>query len=117
MKLSAFQVTRILFLFTIAILVVFGTGSLLRISDNPDRTALYIFYALAMFGDALLMGICAWQLLKRTKFVFFFSVFVLALNIIPTIFDQFGFADLLFVLLNLVTLVALIVARKDFLTA
>jgi len=117
MKLSAFQLTRYLFLFTAALLVVFGTGSLLRIGDNPDRTALYIFYAFAMFGDALLMGICAWQLPKRTKFIFYFSIFVLAFNIIPTIFDQFGFADLLFVLLNLITLVALIVARKDFLPA
>ena len=117
MKLSAFQLTRYLFLFTVALLVVFGTGSLLRIGDNPDRIALYIFYALAMFGDALLIGICAWQLPKRTKFIFYFSAFVLTLNIIPTIFDQFGFADLLFVLLNLVTLIALIVARKDFLPA
>ena len=117
MKLSTFQVTRYLFLFTAALLVVFGTGSMLRIGDNPDRAALYIFYALAMFGDALLMGICAWQLLKRTKFIFFFSVFVLAANIIPTIFDQFGLADLLFVLLNVAILVSLVIARKVFLLA
>ena len=117
MKLSTFQVTRFLFLFTAALLVVFGTGSMLRIGDNPDQTTLYIFYALAMFGDALLMGICAWQLLKRTKFIFFFSVFVLAANIIPTIFDQFGLADLLFVLLNVAILVSLVIARKEFLLA
>ena len=117
MKLSAFQMTRYFFLFTVAILVVFGIGSLLQIGNNPDRTVLYAFYALVMFGDAVLMGFCAWQLPKRTKFMFFFSVFVLALNILPTIFDQFGLADLLFVLLNLATLVSLIVARKEFLPA
>ena len=117
MKLSPFQLARYFFLFTVAVLFVFGISSLLRIGGNPSRIGLYIFYALAMFGDAVLMGFCAWQLPKRTRFIFFFSVFVLALNIIPTIFDQFGLADLLFVLLNIATLVPLISARKEFLPA
>ena len=117
MKLPAFEATRYLFLLTVAILVVFGIGSLLSIGNNPDRTALYIFYAVILFGDALLMGFCVWQLPKRTKPIFFSSVFVLAANIIPTIFDQFGLADLLFVLLNIATLVFLILARKEFLSA
>lgn len=115
MKLSAFQVTRYLFSLTVAVLVVLGVGSLLRIGGNSDRSALYAFYGAAMFGDAAFMAFCAWQLPKRTKFVFFFSVFVLALNILLTIFDQFGLADLLFVLLNIITLVFLILARKEFL--
>ena len=114
MKLTPFQITRYLFLFTFAVLVVFGVGSLLRIFTNPDRAVLYVFYAVVMFGDAVLMGFCAWQLPKRTKFIFYFSIFVLALNIIPTIFDQFGLADLLFVLLNIATLVSLIISRKEF---
>ena len=117
MKISAFQLTRYLFWLTVAVLVVFGVGSLLRIGDNPSRTGLYVFYAIVMFGDALLMGFCAQQLPKRTKFIFFFSVFVLAANIIPTIFDQFGLPDLLFVLLNIATLVFLVLARKEFLPA
>ena len=117
MKFSAFEVSRYLFLLTVLVLVVFGTGSLLRIGSNPNGTVLYLFYAIVMFGDALLMGGCAWQLPRKTKFAFFFPVFVLALNIIPTIFDQFGLADLLFVLLNIATLVFLILARKEFLPA
>lgn len=117
MKLSAFEIARYLFLLTMAILVIFGISSLLHIGDNSARTTLYIFYALIMFGDALLMGGCAWQLPKRTKFIFYFSIFVLTLNIIPTIFDQFGLVDLLFVLLNVATLVLLILVRKEFLSA
>jgi len=117
MKLPTFEATRYLFLLTVAILVVLGISSLLRIGNNPDRTALYIFYAIIMFGDAVLMGFCAWQLPKRTKSIFFFSVFVLVANVLPTIFDQFGLADLLFVLLNIATLVFLILARKEFLSA
>ena len=117
MKFSAFEITRYLVWVTIAILVVLGVGSLLRIGDNPERRGLYIFYSIALFGDALLFGVCAWQLPKRTKFLFFFSVFVLAGNIVPTIFDQFGLADFLFVMLNIATLVSLIMSRKEFLTA
>ena len=117
MKPSAFEWTRALFLFTAAVLVVFGIGSLLRAAGNPGRAGLYAFYALAMFVDALLMGFCAWQLNRRTKLVFFFSGFVLALNILPTIFDQFGIADLLFVLLNITTLFVLMFSRKEFLPA
>jgi len=117
MKLSPFQLARYFLLFTVAVLAIFGVGSLLRIGGNPEQTVLYVFYAIIMFGDAVLMGFCAWQLPKRTKLIFYFSIFVLALNIIPTIFDQFGLADLLFVLLNIITLVFLIVARKEFLPA
>jgi hypothetical protein len=94
-----------------------GIGSLLRISANPDRTGLYIFYALAMFGDAAVMFFCFWQLNKRTKIAFSLAAFVLVLNIVLTIFDQVGWVDILFVLLNLLVLSFLIVARKEFLPA
>ena len=117
MNLSAFQLTRYLLLLTVAVLIVFGIGSLLRIGENPDRTILYVFYAVLMVGDAALMTFCALQLHKRTKFIFYVSVIVLSLNILPTIFDQFGLADLLFLLLNLITLVFLITARKEFLAS
>jgi FtsH-binding integral membrane protein len=117
MKLSTFDLTRSLFLFTVVVLTVFGIGSLLRITANPDRTLLYGFYAFAMFGDALAMLFCVWLLHKRMKFAFHISVLVLVLNILPTIFDQFGLVDFLFVLLNLFTLGALVMARKELLPA
>lgn len=114
MRLSTFQSTRYLFLFTAAVLVVFGIGSLMRIGANPARAGLYAFYAALMFLDAAFMAFCALQLHKGTKFIFHFSVFVLAMNILPTIFDQFGWIDLFFVMLNIVTLVLLILARREF---
>lgn len=118
MKLMPFQLARYLFLITAAILIAFGIGSLLRIYNaNPGMAGLYVFYALVMFSDAAVMAFCAWQLPKSTKFIFYFSVVVLALNIFLTIFDQFGLADLLFVLLNIATLVFLILARKEFFPA
>ena len=115
MKSIPSQIVRSLFFLTIAILVVFGIGSLLRINENPDRMVLYVFYALIMFGDAAAMYFCVLQLNKRKKQFYFLTVLVLCFNIFPTIFDQFGLVDLLFLLLNLITLIALIVGRKEFL--
>lgn len=115
MKLSTFQWTRILLFFTVIILVMFGIGSLLRIAWNPDRAGLYVFYSLAMFADAAALLFCAWLLNRKTKSAFYLLALVLALNIFLTIFDQFGWVDLLFVLLNLVTLALLILDRKEFL--
>lgn len=117
MKLSAFQLARYFFLFTFVILVGFGIGSLLSIEAKPDHMILYIFYAVIMFGDAAAMLFCGLQLNKRTKLIFSLSVFVLMFNILPAIFDQFGLADLLFLLLNLITLAFLLIARKEFLPA
>lgn len=114
MKLTPIDLTRYLFILTAAILVAFGIGSLMRIGANPLRAGLYTFYAVLMFLDAAFMAFCAFQLHKGTKYIFYFSVFVLAMNIIPTIFDQFGWIDLLFVTLNIATLVSLILARREF---
>ena len=108
---------RYFFLFTAVILAVFGIGSILRINDHPDNVLLYGFYGFAMVGDAIAMLLCVWMLNKRMKFAFHLSVIVLALNILPAIFDQFGVADLFFILLNLFTLALLIAARKEFLPA
>lgn len=117
MKLTHLQMTRYLFLFTVAVLTVFGGGTLLRIDTKPENTLLYTFYAILMFGDAAIMLFCALQLYTRTRMVFFLSAFVLFLNIFPTIFDQFGWIDLLFVALNVFTLLILLMARREFLPA
>lgn len=114
MKTSTLQVLRYLFLFTAAILVVFGFGSFMRIGENSNRVVLYALYALLMFGDAAAMLICAFQLHRKKKQIFRLAVIFLALNIVLAIFDQFGFIDLLFLLLNLITLIIVLVARKEF---
>lgn len=96
---------------------MFGIGSILRIGANPNRAVLYIFYAFIMFGDAAAMLLCVFLLNKRKQYAFLLSMIVLSLNVFLTIFDQFGLVDLLFFLLNLITLAMLIIARKEFLPA
>lgn len=115
MQTTNFQIARYLFLLTAAILALFGVGSLMRIGENPARTALYAFYALLMFADAVVMLFCYFQLNRKSKPVYWLAFIVLSLNIVFTIFDQVGLADILFMLLNAVTLAALHLSRKDFL--
>lgn len=106
-----------LFFFTTAILIVFGIGSILRIRVYPESVVSYVIPAIIMFADAALMAFCAWQLKRKTRFIYFFSISVLGLNALLSAFDQFGWLDALFLLLNLTTLIFLFLSRKEFLSA
>lgn len=113
MKTSPLQLLRYLFLLTAATLAVLGMVTFVRIGAAPQLAAVYAFYALLMFIDAAIMLFCAFQIHKKKKNIYRLAVIILALNILLTIFDQFGLPDLLFLLLNLVTLIILFIGRKE----
>lgn len=117
MRTNTFQLTRSFLLLIVLVLVLFGIGTLLRLNANPVRAGLYSIFAMIMFGDAATMAFCAWQLRKKTKFAFHVSAIVLGLNAILPFFDQVGWIDLFYILLNLVTLILLITSRKEFIPA
>ncbi len=106
---------RYLFFITAIALVILSAGSFMRDNPNPGMKIMYNVYAILMLGDAVAMLICGLYINRQMKVVYWFAVIVLALNIVLTIFDQFGLIDFLFVLLNVVTLVLLFVLRKEFL--
>lgn len=114
MKFSPFQIARYLFLCTAIVLAVFGIGSLMRSGEN---LSLYVFYAFVMFGDSVLILLCYMQMNKKTEQVYWLAFTILLLNIIFTIFDQVGLIDIIFMLVNLATLIALYLSRKEFLPA
>jgi len=102
-----------LFLLLAAILVALGLSSFLLTQGNVLR----VFYAFAMFADAAVMVFCYYQLNRKSRLGYWLAFAVLALNIILTIFDQVGLIDVLFMLVNLVALIALYLSRKEFLPA
>ncbi len=114
MKQLASYVSYLFFITAIA-LTILAAGSFMRVNENPDMRIIYVLYAVLMLGDALAMLVCGLYINRKIKMIFWFAVIILGLNIILTIFDQFGLADLLFVLLNLITLAPLLVLRKEFL--
>lgn len=115
MKRDLPTLVQYLFFFTAAVLMAFGLGSMFRAGPSPDMKLLYMVYAILMLGDALAMLACGLFIRRRKALVFWFAVILLGLNIILSIFDQFGLVDLLFVLLNLFTLGPLIALRREFL--
>jgi hypothetical protein len=115
MNYAVFSCVRYLFFITVVVLSVLGAGILMRVNDNPDMKIVYVIYALLMFGDAIAMLVCGLYIGRRVQAIYWFAVIVLGLNIILTIFDQFGLIDLLFSLLNVFTLAGLLISRKEFL--
>jgi len=111
------QIARYLVLLTVAILLFFGLGTLANLGSHPDMMGVFIFYAFAMFVEAAVLLFCFFGLKKRSKRIFWLTAAILAVNIIATIFDQVGMIDILYMLLNFVTLTALYFSRKEFLPA
>lgn len=115
MKLTNPSIVRYLFFVTAAALIVLGAGSFMRAAASSSMKTIYFIYAVLILGDAIAMLVCGLYLGRRMKVIYWFAIFVPGLNIILTVFDQFGLIDLLFVLLNAVTLAGLLIHRKEFL--
>jgi len=109
------KLTRALFHLTAVVLAVLSVLSFLRSFMGSDLR-IYILYSVLMAGDAACMFICGFFLARKSRLLFWLAVIVLSLNIVLTVFDQFGLADLLFVLLNIGTLASLIIQRREFLS-
>lgn len=86
----------------------------MRISGNPQRMSLYLVYGVLMLADSAAMLVCGLLMERPRKSIFWLAAGVLGVNILLTIADQFGMIDLLFLLLNIITLVMLIKSRREF---
>lgn len=109
MRISNFSINpsllvRCLLIFTAAILFLLGAATFMRTNAHPDMKVMYLIYAILMLGDGVVMFASGLLINKQKKQIYWFTVIVLGLNIILTIFDQFGMIDFLFVLLNAITL-------------
>lgn len=103
------------FLFVNAALwVVIGIYTLWRMSLGGDLDGMSaIFVGMLMFGNAFILALAAVGLGERTRLTFLFAFLILFVNSLLTITDQVGLIDLLTLLLNLVTLILLVIYRKQ----
>ncbi len=113
LPLSPILLARYMLIFTAVILFILSAATFLRTSPNPDMKVIYLVFGILMLGDGVAMLVSGLWITKRL--IYWFAVIVLSLNIILTIFDQFGLIDLLFVLLNVITLFFLFRSRKELL--
>jgi uncharacterized membrane protein YgdD (TMEM256/DUF423 family) len=97
------------------LLAAFGVMSIFRVSPNPEMKTVYLVYAALMMVDALALLLCGLLIQSGKAAVFWLSASLVSLNILLPIFDQFGWIDLLFVLLNMLTLGLLLSLRGELL--
>lgn len=107
---SMLNLLRTLFFVNAAVWGVFGILSLLRAVDGGS--SLRWMFSILMFANAVVMGWFGVMIVTGRNWIFFLAILYMAVNVVLSITDQFGWVDALILLLNLVILGLLFVARQ-----
>jgi hypothetical protein len=109
------KIAQALFFLNTLIWFIIGVISLDRVMDGyPGQAVMETIIAAMMFGNALLMLVSGLWIGKPGKASFFFALAVLAINIILTFTDQFGWTDFGTLLIDLTILGLLLVTKRYF---
>lgn len=108
MKSRAVQITRIFFYVLAALWLVVGINYL----GQSDGSIIFNVLAGMMFASIFIFIALGMNITKKP--VYWIGVIFLGLCIILTIFDQFGFADLVALILFAIPLVIMLTKRKEF---
>jgi lysylphosphatidylglycerol synthetase-like protein (DUF2156 family) len=96
--------------------LAFGMVTLVKVMDGyPEKAVMAAIIGVMMFGNALLMLVSGLWIGKARKASFFFALAVLAINIILTFTDQFGWYDFGTLVIDLAIFGLLLAARRYFL--
>ena len=109
-RLSTLNLIRIMFFVNAIVWGVFGILSLLQAADGGSSLRWMI--SILMLVNAVVMGWFGAMIVTGRNWVFFLAILYMAINVVLSITDQFGWADALILLLNLVILGLLFVARQ-----
>jgi hypothetical protein len=102
-----------LFILNAVIWAVIGIMSLTRLGSTlSDQPAMALILSILMFGNAAAMLWCGWAIGRQKMLYIYLAMSVLIVNLSLTITDQFGFLDLVTLLIDLVLLVVLVVLRN-----
>jgi hypothetical protein len=101
------RIAQWLFALNTLVWLALGAATLVRMNDRSPSAGVWLIAAL-MAGNAAAMAICAWGLGWRLRLFDLFALLVLAVNILLTFTDQFGYLDLLTLLLDLVLFILVI---------
>lgn len=108
------QVTQRLFYLNAAVWVLLGIYTLWRMRTGGSFDAIgAILIGMLMFGNAFILLLAGVGLAERTRLTYVFAVLILVVNILLTFTDQFGWLDLLTLLLDLVILALLVIYRRQ----
>ena len=100
---------RFLFFMNAAVWLVFGALNAFRFAD--ESSLMRLIYAVLMVTNAVVMVWFGVMIPSKRNWVFFLGILYMAINVVLSITDQFGWIDALILLLNLIILGLLFVAR------
>lgn len=101
---------RLILFANAAVWLSFGALSIFQFFD--DGSLIRLIYAFLMIANAVVMTWLGVMVVTRRNWVFFMGILYIALNVVLSITDQFGWIDALILLLNLVILGLLFVTRQ-----
>jgi hypothetical protein len=101
-----------LFFLNCAIWLVFAAVDTIRIANN--QSIVIPIVAVLMFGNACAMLIVGLGIATLNRWWYFLGIAVLAVNILLTFTDEFGFLDFITLLIEVALLGLLILIRAQF---
>jgi hypothetical protein len=103
---SLSKIGRFLFWFGAAVWIAFGVFGFVRLGDWSGRQ-LYVMLAVAilMLGNAVALGWFGWMIGGEPPRYLRLALFYVFLNLVLSLMDQFGLADLLYLVYCLILFV------------
>jgi sugar phosphate permease len=108
---STLNLTRIIFFVNAAVWLAFGIASLLTRALVDGSLARWVITVM-MLINAVVMFWFGMKIVGGRNWIFLLAILYVALNVVLSITDQFGWIDALILLLNLCLLGLLFVARQ-----
>lgn len=103
------KIIRFLFFLNAVVWMVFGALNAFRFAD--EGSLIRLIYAVLMVANAFVMVWFGVMIPSGRNWVFFLGILYMAINIVLSITDQFGWIDALILMLNLIILGLLFVTR------
>ena len=107
---SLLKLTRAMFFVNVLVWLMFGVGSLIKAVEEGSTLRWVITFM--MIANAAVMFWFGVVIVNGQKRVFFLAILYMALNVVLSITDQFGWVDALILSLNLILLGLLFVTRQ-----
>jgi hypothetical protein len=109
---SAIKAAQALFFLNAAIWLAFAIAAPARIARSTGQPLAAVVVAILMLGNAAAMLVAGLALARRTRWLYYFGIAVLLVNILLTFTDQFGLWDFITLALDVALLGLLIDTRS-----
>jgi hypothetical protein len=107
--------TRLLFFINAGLWLILAATSILHMTQEyPGQMAMYTIIGVLMVGNAFAMFLSGWGLVCYPWLFYPLGLVVLLVNIPLTLTDEFGFFDLVTLVIDLALLALLVTQRKKF---